>query len=217
VIRRVALVLASLSFSVSAQLGSQPAQAETGVSAEWDVRTQLTALATAVRDTEAILRRADIKVLQENGAPETYIKQLRSAQSSMQQLVTATATLAGDPERLSAALEAYFQMERVELLLDSLRDGIRKYESPDLADMLNQTFSRNAVHRGRLRQHIRDVADLREQEFQIANEEAQRCRGTLTKQSGTSSDRKTSSVGQKPSPTGRNTTSQGPAQSPSRK
>jgi hypothetical protein len=110
------------------------------------------------------------------------VKQLDSARASARSLVAATSLLAQQPEKLPVALDAFFQMERMELLLTSLRDGIRKYQSGDLADHLNQAFAKDVVHRDRLRQHIRDLASLREQEFQIANEEAQRCRGMLTRQ-----------------------------------
>ena len=73
-------------------------------------------------------------------------------------------------------------MERMGLLLDSLRKGIVKYQSGDLANMVSQSFATWDGDRNRLWQHIRDLARMREQEYQIANEEAQRCRGLLTRQ-----------------------------------
>ncbi|MBC7926530.1 MAG: hypothetical protein H7039_12815 [Bryobacteraceae bacterium] len=162
---------------------------ETGVTADWDVKQQMAALAVSVRELEAVVQKADPKIWEENAAPEAYVGQLRSAQASMRALTIAASELSRKPENLQAALEAYFQIERMDLLVKSLRDGIRKYQSPDLADMISRAFSRNAIHWDRLRQHIRDIAELREQEFQIANEEAQRCRANLTKQSSAQTER----------------------------
>ncbi len=133
-------------------------------------------------ETEQLVLKVDPKILAENGAPETYVQQVKSVQGSMKALLTAASFVAREPEKLPAALDVYFQMERLDVLLSSLREGIRKYQSPDLADMITKTVGQNVIHRDRLRQHIVDVAELHDQEYQIANEEAQRCRATLTKQ-----------------------------------
>jgi len=140
------------------------------------------ALAADIKNLEPLLNSVNPQEWMAKGAPAAYVKQLDSARASARSLVAATSLLAQQPEKLPVALDAFFQMERMELLLTSLRDGIRKYQSGDLADHLNQAFAKDVVHRDRLRQHIRDLASLREQEFQIANEEAQRCRGMLTRQ-----------------------------------
>ena len=140
------------------------------------------ALAADIKNLEPLLNSVSPQEWMAKGAPAAYVKQLDSARASARSLVAATSLLAQQPEKLPVALDAFFQMERMELLLTSLRDGIRKYQSGDLADHLNQAFAKDVVHRDRLRQHIRDLANLREQEFQIANEEAQRCRGMLTRQ-----------------------------------
>jgi hypothetical protein len=40
----------------------------------------------------------------------------------------------------------------------------------------------NSANRDKLRQYITDLAAAKEQEFDVADKEAQRCRGMLTKQ-----------------------------------
>lgn len=142
----------------------------------------MTALAGDVRKLEPLLSQVKAAEWISQGAPKAYVQQAKSAQGTLAHLVVATSALAEEPERLTAALEAFFQMERMDLLLGSLRNGVRKYQSPDLGDMLNRAWATNAVHRDRLRQHIRDLAQLREQEYKIVNEEAQRCRGMITQQ-----------------------------------
>ena len=152
------------------------------MTAAWDVRSQIKTQVAHIKDLEALLRKAEPSMWADNGAPDAYVSQLRNAKSSMEQLVAAADTLARDPDKLQPALETYFQMERVEFLLGSLREAIRKYQSPELADRLTQLLGQSSVDRNRLRQQIQDVAAEREQEFQIVNEEAQRCRATLTQQ-----------------------------------
>jgi hypothetical protein len=160
----------------------------------------LSALAAAVREMQPLLGRVDAKIMSENGAPDAYIQQVRSVQNAIQGLLAASDQLAREPEKLPLALDVYFQMERMELLLGSLRDGIRKYQSPDLADMIAQSLSKDIVHRDRLRQHITDLAELHDQEFQIANEEAQRCRGTLTRQPVPAASKPAASSSPQPAP-----------------
>ncbi|MBC8167993.1 MAG: hypothetical protein H7Y20_19250 [Bryobacteraceae bacterium] len=189
--------LAGIVFCCSFAAGqTQPA----GVTAEWDVRNQMATLSNDVRKLDPLLQYAAPEEWIQRGAPEAYVRQLNSARSSLESLIAATTLLARQPEKLPVALDAFFQMERMELLMTSLRDGIRKYQSGDLADMMNRAFAVNVVHRDRLRQHIRDLANLREQEFQIANEEAQRCRGTLTKQTQPEQRLPAKNRGRQPSP-----------------
>jgi hypothetical protein len=176
VIRGIAIAASLFVSALAAQNSDQ------GVTAAWDVRTQIRTQIAHIKDLEALLRKAEPKMWEDNGAPEAYVSQLRSAHSSMGQLVAAADTLSRDPEKLQPALETYFQMERIQFLLGSLRDAIRKYQSPELADRLAQLLAQTALDRERLKQQIRDIAAEREQEFQIVNEEAQRCRGTLVKE-----------------------------------
>jgi hypothetical protein len=178
--RSFACVLAltlSLPWLLCAQ---QPAP--NGVAAAWDVTAQMKAFSASVRQVEPLLRHVNPAEWVEKGAPDAYVRQLQSARQAITALAEASDSLALKPESTPLALEVYFQMERMELLLSSLREGIRKYQSSELDGLIAQDTAGNVVHRERLRQHIRDLADLREQEYQIANEEAQRCRGILTKQ-----------------------------------
>ena len=158
------------------------AQTTEGVAAVWDVRANIASLVADVQKVEPLLRRVDAPHWVTKGAPEAYVRQHASAQAALQQLILATQRLAQDPEKIPATVDVYFELERMELLMNSLRDGVRKYQSDDLANMFTQVMGTNILHRDRLRQHIRDLAIARENEFKIANEEAQRCRGMLTRQ-----------------------------------
>jgi hypothetical protein len=137
--------------------GQTPAVDGNGVTAEWDVRSYMTQLV------------ADVQ-------------QSKSSLDAMEHLVAATEDLSRQPEKLSAAIETFFQLERMELLVASLNNGVRKWQSEHTANEMSEALSANMVHRDRLRQHIRDLASARENEQRIMNEEAQRCRGMLTRE-----------------------------------
>jgi hypothetical protein len=169
-------------FTLFAVGGVLRSQGQPSVAAAWDVAANMGALQEDVRKIEPLLRRVDTPHWLSRGAPEAYARQLASSQSAVQQLVAAADKLAQNPEQLTVALETFFELERMELLLNSLREGVRKWQSDDLANQFTQVLGANILHRDRLRQHIRDVAAARETEYRTANEEVQRCRGMLLRQ-----------------------------------
>jgi hypothetical protein len=176
--RPVMLGLTIVAGSLTAQ--TPPTDAN-GVTPEWDVRSYMTSLVADVHRMRSLLNRVDAPHWVTRGAPDAYIQQSKSSLEAMEHLVAATEALSREPERLPAALETFFQLERMELLVTSLNNGVRKWQSEYTANEINLALSANMVHRDRLRQHIRDLAAAREDEFRIMNEEAQRCRGILTK------------------------------------
>ncbi len=169
--------LAILLFAASLA-GAQQAE-NVGVSAAWDVQAYMTELDNSVRGLEPILGSLTPRDWIAKGASAAYVRQLESSQSSLLSLFDATAKLSREPERLTIAVDAYFQMERIEMLLNSLKEGVRRYQSAEAADKLNIALSQSSVHRDRLRQHIRDLGVVREQEYRIIDQEAQRCRGSI--------------------------------------
>ena len=137
------LALAALASAQQApiQPGQLPKSAQTqpssGITAEWDVRANMEQLSSAIEQFGPILRRLRPEEWIAKGASGSYVQQVRSSREMMTALTDATAKLAREPERLTAALDAYFLMERMELLLGSLKDGIRRYQSGTTADDLN--------------------------------------------------------------------------------
>lgn len=155
---------------------------DNGVSPDWDVKAHMAQLRDEVKKLEPLLRKVDPKVWVDKGAPASYARQLQSAQNSVTSLMSSTAALAQDPQRLSVALDAFFRLERMELLLSSLNEGVRRYQSTTLADELNTLMAGNAIHRERLQQHVTDLAAAHEQDLELMNREAQRCRVELSRQ-----------------------------------
>ena len=163
--------------------GRALAQAPTaGVLSEWDVQKLMQNLETQAKHLSPVIDQIKPETWIANGAPETYVSQWKSGQAELKYLLQASDALIKQPERLTLALETYFRMQAMESTLGSLIEGIRKYQNPALADLVQSVVNENGSNRDKLRQYIQDLAAQKEQEFQVADREAQRCRGTILKQ-----------------------------------
>jgi hypothetical protein len=161
-----------LPFSLLAQNG--------GISAEWDLRASLDALAAQTARLVPILeqvRPADWK-----GAPGAYAVQLNSARTQAAGLKAVVEALRKDPEKLTTALDVFLRIQSLDSVVRSVIEGVRKYQNPALADLLLGVLSEGGKSQLQLRQYVADLAQLKEAEFQVMEQEAQRCRSTLTRQ-----------------------------------
>jgi hypothetical protein len=162
-------------------LAAAPAVPQGSITPVWDIKSIMEQLAAQVRRLQPLLAHAKPEDWKRQGAPDTYVRLLKSTQDGVTYLIGSTDRLAKEPERLTVALEAFFRMQSMETVLNSLQEGIRKYQSPDLANQLSGAMADYANNREKLRQHILDLANVREQEYKVMDEEAQRCRGTLAR------------------------------------
>ncbi|HEV8145800.1 MAG TPA: hypothetical protein VGP79_05450 [Bryobacteraceae bacterium] len=161
-----------------------PAQtaAPQGVTAEWDISQMLDALASQAKRLKPILDQLNPQEWVAKGAPDAYVSQWRYAQTELVYLTDSAKALGKQPERLTLALDTLFRVQSLETRLTSLVDGVRNYQNPAVGDLLVGVLGENSTNRDRLRQYITDLAANKEQEFEIADKEAQRCRGMLGKQ-----------------------------------
>lgn len=157
-----------------------------GVSTEWDVRKMLDALTNQTQHLKSVLSKVNTADMTANGAPQTYMTQWNTAQTELRYVLNSIDALSKQPERLSLALDAYFRMEAMESTVGSAIEGLRKYENPSLADFLRSVADENSTNRDHLRQYIQDLAVEKEQEFQVADKEAQRCRGMIAREPNSS-------------------------------
>lgn len=183
--KRVAFVIAAsaCAFLAAAQnppAASQPSRNE-GVPEEWDVRTLLGSLKTQAQHLKPILDQIHPENWASQGAPPQYATQWKTCQSELTYLLQTTDAFFKQPERLTLALDTYFRMESMDTMLGSLIEGIRKYQNPAVADLVQGIMNENGGNRDRLREYIRQLSVQKEQEFQIADREAQRCRGILNR------------------------------------
>jgi hypothetical protein len=171
----IALLFATTSI---AQTGKPAA----GVTSEWDVRTLLDSLDRQAEHLKPIIDQVKPDTWVNKGAPAAYVAQWRSAETELRYLLTSSQSLSREPEKLTLALDTYLRMQAMESTLGSLIEGIRKYQNPALADLAQSFMSENSTNRDRLSQYLRDLAAQKEQEFQVADREAQRCRGAILNQ-----------------------------------
>ena len=123
-----------------------------------------------------------------NGAPPTYASQYLDARSRMEDVMRAVKNLSQRTESLSAALDTYFRMEALEIVGRSLVECIQKYGERKTAEQLSTLIAQNFTNRQKFREYLRDLSSEREQEFKVADQEAQRCRGMISKEPPPESD-----------------------------
>jgi hypothetical protein len=181
---RCALVSCLFLGSLVSALGQTPdsTAAEPGVASEWDARKLIDALSAQAQHLKPIVDQVQPADWVSKGASETYVAQWNAAQAQLKYLIASSDAFSRQPERLPLGLDAYFRMQAVESTLASLTEGVRKYQNPALAALMQDVIAENGTNRDRLRQYLQDLATQKEQEFQVADREAQRCRGALLQQ-----------------------------------
>jgi hypothetical protein len=172
-----------LSLIAAASVLAIPAAGQEGVTPEWQLRGSLDALLAHIKRLGPVLEEVKPGEWVKNGAPDTYVAQAESVRNELVYLQRATASLAASPEQMTVALEAYLKLQTFELLLDSLSEGVRRYQNPALADLLQGLVAENSTNRSRLRSYLVELVTNKELELRIMNEEAQRCRGSIVRQS----------------------------------
>jgi hypothetical protein len=174
------LVLMYLVFASS--LASAQSASAGGVASEWDVRKLLDSLDLQAQHVKPIIDQVKPEAWVPKGAPKAYVTQWTTAQAELKYLLSSSDALSKQPERLTLALDTYFRMQALEATLSSVTEGIRKYQNPALADLMQAVVSENSSNADKLRQYVQDLATQKEEEFKIADREAQRCRESLMKQ-----------------------------------
>ena len=160
---------------------AQPAQQRpAGLEPDWDIGVILREMSAHAGRLLPVLDRIDVKAWFEKGASDTYAAQLQSSKDQARAFADGARDLARDPEKLSASLELLFRIQGLETMLGSLEEGIRKYQDPAVAQTLASLAAENGANRDRFQRYIVNLAAEREQQFQVMDREAQRCRGILT-------------------------------------
>jgi D-hexose-6-phosphate mutarotase len=172
----------------TADSASQPAAddrgsaSDRGVASEWDARKLIDALSAQAQHLKPIIDQVKPETWAAKGASSTYIAQWKAAEAELKYLLSSSEALSRQPEKLTSALDTYFRMQAMESTVSSVLEGVRKYQNPALANLLQSALGENSANRDRLRQYVQDLAAQKEQELQVADREAQRCRDTLIKQ-----------------------------------
>ena len=159
-----------------------PASAQNGIGAVWDVSKMSDAVAAHAKRLTELLDKLTPQEWVRKGAPKTYVEQWNAGRSRTLDLVRASQALSQDPERLTYALEAFFRLQALDGVLNSVADAVHTYQNPALAELMRGIMAENDINAARLREHMVDLAKAKELEFKVVDQEAQRCRGFLSKQ-----------------------------------
>jgi hypothetical protein len=153
-----------------------------GISAPWDISQTVAALAEHTARVRPLLDQVTPREWVSKGAPDAYVAQWQSAQQELTDLARVAQGLEKQPDRLTIALDTYFRLQSLETRINSLVDGVRRYQNPAVGDLLVSVVGESASNREKLREYISDLAAQKEQEFKIVDTEAQRCRTNLNRQ-----------------------------------
>jgi hypothetical protein len=165
-------------FAGACSLRSQQA----GMQNEWDIHKTLDAIALHADRLAPFVEQIHPENWIAAGAPQTYVAQAKTCRNEAKGVAAAARDLSRGPEKLTGALQLLFRIRTFETLLGSLGEGVRKYQNPPMAEMLNSALAENSGNLDRLQQYILELATAREQEFRVADQEAQRCRQSLSRQ-----------------------------------
>jgi hypothetical protein len=119
------------------------------------------------------------------GAPETYVTQVSAVREQIRAIGDEMSALAQHPERMQDCMRALFRVQAFHGSLDSLMGGLRKYQNPALADLIQSVAVEDQEDLGRLQEYILELANQKEQEYLVVDHEAQRCRSTISKEPAT--------------------------------
>jgi hypothetical protein len=153
-----------------------------GVEAEWDLRTLLKALTAGTQKLKPILDQVNPAQWKDTQAGQSYAPVWKSTQDQIEYLGRTAASFSKEPERLTLALEVYFRLQSLQTTATSLVEGVRKYQNPAVGDLLASAIGESLNNGERLRTYITELAQTKEQEFKVMDQEAQRCRGVLSRQ-----------------------------------
>lgn len=166
-------VLARLFLMLTAVSGSLCAQ---GVTAPWDLKKTLESLQASGNRLKPVVEQLNPKEWVAQGASEGYEAQKKEVLKNLQAVTSIANRLAADTERLTLALDLFMRIESFDLNLQSLAEGVRSYHNPAVAELLVGMRNENGHARQALRTYVVELAETKEQEFKIVDQEAQRCR-----------------------------------------
>ncbi len=165
----------------------QPPSSSPGLEAEWDIAPVLLEIGEHSGRLLPALERIDARAWVEQDASETYAELLQTAKDQTRVVGDTARELARNPERLASSIDLFIRLQSLDVMLLSLEDGIRRYQTPAAAQALAALVAQNGPSRERFQRYIVSLASARERELAVMDREAQRCRGLVTAPSATTS------------------------------
>lgn len=156
--------------------------AQGGLTTEWNIQQTLKELSAHSRRMLPVLAEVKPEEWLQKGAPETYVQQSNALRAELAYAAQAADEIASRPDSMGKGIELYLRLDAAETMLNSLIKGIRTYQNPALADLVESVALEGDTARSRYRNYLIELANNKEAEFKIADQEAQRCRTQLIRQ-----------------------------------
>jgi hypothetical protein len=118
-------------------LGAQ----DPGLTPAWDIRKTLAALAEQTQRLQPVLEELKPREWIAKGAPAAYVDQWNQAKAETGYLVQNTQELSSNPEAMTATLNLFLRMQNLESTLNSLNEGVRRYDGLARAEVLRNVTS----------------------------------------------------------------------------
>ena len=119
------------------------------------------------------------------GAPDTYVSQMATTRGQIAAIQADMTELGQHPDHMQDCMKAIFRVRAFHRSLDSLMGGLRRYQNPALADLIQSVSAEDEADLDVLQNYVLELANEKEQEYQVVDREAQRCRATLSRQPAT--------------------------------
>jgi ABC-type transport system involved in cytochrome bd biosynthesis fused ATPase/permease subunit len=176
------LPTAFLAFAPFALHAQQPTAAPPAIAADQQIVGMFNRLSQHALRIQPMLEQVRAADWISKGAPDTYVTQLDSARQQIQSIQTDLADLTQHPDHMQDCLKALFRIQSFHRSLDSLMAGLRKYQNPALADLIVSVAAEDQADLEQLQSYILDLANLKDQEYQVVDREAQRCRAAISRE-----------------------------------
>ncbi len=154
-------------------------QSAEGLTPRWEIEAAAVELEENVATIQKILEQVRPKEWIQDGAPDVYLSQYDEVLKDVDYLGRSANALERFPDKLSVVVDTFLWLDRSHSMIESLGEGVRKYQNSAVADLLDSARSRNDGVMDKLKDYMRQLAVHTEQEWSVANDEAQRCRAEL--------------------------------------
>lgn len=183
VLRSFVLLACAAALCAQTPDGSQPSA--NALENSWEIAPVLEQISSHAGRLEAALDKLNPQEWVSKGASDTYSAQLESSKQQVRAVGSEAWALSGHPEKLSAALEVLFRIQGLETMVLSLEEVVRKYQNPADAQALERLMAEGGANRDRLQRYVVNLAAAREQDLQVMDREAQRCRNLVVQPTST--------------------------------
>jgi hypothetical protein len=155
-----------------------------GVAPDWELKPKAEKVAQDAAPLKPLLEQIDASKWDVPGGNELYVRQHKESLAAIDHLGNVSQRLAATPAKLTIAIEALLRMEHFVSQVQSFSEGVRRYQNPAVAELLEAELTRVLPSRDWLRAHVTDLAATREKELEVAEKEAQKCREQTQKLGG---------------------------------